>query len=124
LPGPGWRVTTDLQVYLREISRAALLTADDERELGWKIINDDCLASRERMVLANLRLVIAIAKNYVDRGLALVDLIDEGNIGLIRAVEDFDPAQGARFSTRASWWIKQAIERAIVNAPRPICAPA
>src|SRR5689334_10168816 len=85
---------SDLQLYLREINRTALLTADEEKELGWAIINDNCPKARERMIRANLRLVVAIAKNYNNRGLSLNDLIEEGNIGLMRAVEGFDPAQG------------------------------
>lgn len=117
-------VQTDLQLYLREINRTPLLTAEDERELGWRIINDNCPQARERMIRANLRLVVAIAKNYANRGLPLTDLIEEGNIGLMRAVEGFDPAQGARFSTYASWWIKQSIKRALIGATRPIHVPA
>ncbi|MBK7404997.1 MAG: sigma-70 family RNA polymerase sigma factor [Phycisphaerales bacterium] len=120
----GAGVQTDLQLYLREINKTPLLTAEDERELGWAIINDNCPAARERMIRANLRLVVAIAKNYSGRGLPLTDLIEEGNIGLLRAVEGFDPAQGARFSTYASWWIKQAIKRALINATQPIHIPA
>ncbi|HVL38401.1 MAG TPA: sigma-70 family RNA polymerase sigma factor, partial [Fimbriimonadaceae bacterium] len=117
-------VQSDLQLYLREINSVALLTAEEERELGWAIINDNCPKARERMIRANLRLVVAIAKNYANRGLPLTDLIEEGNIGLMRAVEGFDPAQGARFSTYASWWIKQAIKRALINATQPIHVPA
>lgn len=117
-------VQSDLQLYLREINVTPLLTAEEERELGWAIINDNCPAARERMIRANLRLVVAIAKNYGGRGLPLTDLIEEGNIGLMRAVEGFDPAQGARFSTYASWWIKQAIKRALINATQPIHVPA
>jgi len=115
---------SDLQLYLREINRFNLLTPEEERELGWAIINDNCEVSRERMIRSNLRLVVAIAKNYQNRGLVLSDLIEEGNIGLLRAVEGFDPAQGARFSTYASWWIKQAIKRALINASQPIHIPA
>lgn len=117
-------VHSDLQLYLREINRYALLTAEEEKELGWKIINDNCPISREKMVRSNLRLVVAIAKNYTNRGLTLSDLIEEGNIGLMRAVEGFDPAQGARFSTYASWWIKQGIKRALINASQPVHIPA
>ncbi|MFO0857838.1 MAG: sigma-70 family RNA polymerase sigma factor [Phycisphaerales bacterium] len=116
--------SSELQQYIREIARCPLLTAEDERELGWKIINENCPAARERMIRSNLRLVVAIAKNYNNRGLPLSDLIEEGNIGLMRAVEGFDPAQGARFSTYASWWIKQGIKRALVNANQPVHIPA
>ncbi len=115
---------SDLQLYLKQINEVPLLTAAEEKELGWRIINDNDQEAKERMVRANLRLVVSISKNYAHRGLPLADLIEEGNIGLIRAVEGFDPAQGARFSTYASWWIKQAIKRTLVNAVQPIHIPA
>src|SRR5262249_18938841 len=117
-------VQSDLQMYLREINKFPLLTAEQERELGWAIVNDNCPIARENMIRSNLRLVVAIGKNYANRGLPLTDLIEEGNIGLMRAVEGFDPSQGARFSTYASWWIKQAIKRALINATQPIHIPA
>ncbi len=115
---------SDLQLYLKQINEVPLLTAAEERMLGWRIINENCHEAKERMVQANLRLVVSISKNYVHRGLSLSDLIEEGNIGLIRAVEGFDPAQGTRFSTYASWWIKQAIKRTLINAVQPIHIPA
>lgn len=115
---------SDLQLYLKQINEVPLLTAPEEKELGWRIINDNDHEAKERMVRANLRLVVSISKNYAHRGLPLADLIEEGNIGLIRAVEGFDPAQGTRFSTYASWWIKQAIKRTLINAVQPIHIPA
>ncbi|MFO0895301.1 MAG: sigma-70 family RNA polymerase sigma factor [Phycisphaerales bacterium] len=115
---------SELQLYLREINEVPLLTPEEEKDLGWRIINDNDQDAKEQMIKANLRLVISISKNYAHRGLPLVDLIEEGNIGLIRAVEGFDPAQGARFSTYASWWIKQAIKRTLINAVQPIHIPA
>ncbi|MFK7883277.1 MAG: RNA polymerase sigma factor RpoD/SigA [Phycisphaerales bacterium] len=121
---PAGGVRSSIQVYLQDINRYPLLTAEEERELGWAIINDQCPEARQRMIRSNLRLVVSIAKNYNNRGLPLTDLIEEGNIGLMRAVEGFDPAQGARFSTYASWWIKQGIKRALINANQPIHIPA
>lgn len=115
---------SDLHVYMKQINNVSLLTPEQEKELGWRIINDDDQSAKEHMIKANLRLVIAISKNYSHRGLAMADLVEEGNIGLIRAVEGFDPAQGARFSTYASWWIKQAIKRTLINAVQPIHIPA
>lgn len=114
----------NIETYLREINEVPLLTPLQERELGWKIINDACPQSKDRMIRANLRLVVAIGKQFLYRGMPLGDLIEEGNIGLIRAVEGFDPAQGARFSTYAAWWIKQSIKRMLLNATQPIHVPA
>src|SRR5215212_2821800 len=117
-------VQSGLQLYLKQINEAPLLTADEEKELGRRIIRDNDPAARERMVRSNLRLVVNIAKHYVGRGLSLPDLIEEGNIGLLKAVEGFDPENGCRFSTYASWWIKQAIKRALINGVQPIHIPA
>ncbi len=114
---------TGMQLYLRQINDSPLLTAEDERELARRMEQGD-FAARERMVRSNLRLVVNIAKHYMHRGLSLQDLIEEGNIGLIRAVEGFDPDAGCRFSTYASWWIKQGIKRSLINAVQPIHIPA
>lgn len=112
-----------LETYLREINETALLTADEELELAAQIAEGDVMA-RDRMVRANLRLVVNIARGYTGKGLALQDLIEEGNLGLLRAVEGFDPTVGTRFSTYASYWIKQSIKRALINSAKTIRIPA
>ena len=120
---PSSSVQSPLETYLREINETALLTAADERELACKIGLGDVQA-RDRMVRANLRLVVNIARGYTGKGLNLQDLIEEGNLGLLRAVEGFDPAMGTRFSTYASYWIKQSIKRALINTGKTIRIPA
>ena len=111
-----------LNRYLREIGRIPLLTAEQEIELAAKIKAGN-VAARDRMILSNLRLVVTIAYDYVDLGLPLLDLISEGNIGLTRAVERFDPNKGAKLSTYAAWWIKQSIKRALANQSKTIRLP-
>jgi RNA polymerase primary sigma factor len=118
-----YRVTGDLQAYFRNINRGALLSAAEERELAEAIARGDTNA-RRRMIEANLRLVVKIARDYLGRGMLIDDLIGEGNLGLIRAAEDFDPAFGTRFSTYASYWIKQAIRHALINTTTTIRLPA
>jgi RNA polymerase primary sigma factor len=116
-------VQNPLETYLRDINATALLTADDEKRLARAIAQGDALA-RDHMVRANLRLVVNIARGYANRGLPLPDLIEEGNLGLLRAVEGFDPTMGTRFSTYASYWIKQSIKRALINSGKTIRIPA
>ncbi|GAA5192443.1 RNA polymerase sigma factor RpoS [Ferrimonas gelatinilytica] len=110
------------QLYLSEIGFSPLLTAEEEVYYARRA-QKDCAKSRNRMIESNLRLVVKIARRYNNRGLALLDLIEEGNLGLIRAVEKFDPERGFRFSTYATWWIRQTIERAIMNQTRTIRLP-
>jgi len=119
----GESLQTPLETYLREINETSLLTAKDEQDLAEKIGQGDVQA-RDRMVRANLRLVVNIARGYTGKGLSLQDLIEEGNLGLLRAVEGFDPAMGTRFSTYASYWIKQSIKRALINSAKTIRIPA
>jgi RNA polymerase primary sigma factor len=116
-------VQSPLETYLREINETALLTADEEKTLARRIAVGDTEA-RDQMVRANLRLVVNIARGYTGKGLALQDLIEEGNLGLLRAVEGFDPNMNTRFSTYASYWIKQSIKRALVNTAKTIRIPA
>jgi len=110
------------QLYLGEIGFSPLLSAEEEVYFSRRALKGD-EASRKRMIVSNLRLVVKIARRYNNRGLALLDLIEEGNLGLIRAVEKFDPERGFRFSTYATWWIRQTIERAIMNQTRTIRLP-
>ena len=110
------------QLYLGEIGFSPLLSAAEEVYFARRALKGD-EASRKRMIVSNLRLVVKIARRYNNRGLALLDLIEEGNLGLIRAVEKFDPERGFRFSTYATWWIRQTIERAIMNQTRTIRLP-
>lgn len=110
------------QLYLNEIGFSPLLTAQEEVFFARKALRGE-EAARKRMIESNLRLVVKISRRYVNRGLALLDLIEEGNLGLIRAVEKFDPERGFRFSTYATWWIRQTIERAIMNQTRTIRLP-
>ena len=116
-------VQTPLETYLREINETPLLSADEELELADRIADGDVRA-RDQMIRANLRLVVNISRGYTGKGLALQDLIEEGNLGLLRAVEGFDPTVGTRFSTYASYWIKQSIKRALINSAKTIRIPA
>ncbi|EOC9778032.1 RNA polymerase sigma factor RpoS [Shigella sonnei] len=120
--GATQRVLDATQLYLGEIGYSPLLTAEEEVYFARRALRGD-VASRRRMIESNLRLVVKIARRYGNRGLALLDLIEEGNLGLIRAVEKFDPERGFRFSTYATWWIRQTIERAIMNQTRTIRLP-
>lgn len=110
------------QTYLNEIGKNPLLTAKEEQELATRVRGGD-FDARQRMIECNLRLVVNIAKHYLNRGLELLDLVEEGNLGLIHALEKFEPERGFRFSTYATWWIRQNIERAIMNQSRTIRIP-
>ncbi|WP_346351606.1 RNA polymerase sigma factor RpoS [Oceanimonas sp. AH20CE76] len=122
LSAPVLRSLDVTQLYLGEIGYSPLLTAEEEVHYARRALRGD-LAARKRMIESNLRLVVKISRRYNNRGLALLDLIEEGNLGLIRAVEKFDPERGFRFSTYATWWIRQTIERAIMNQTRTIRLP-
>ncbi len=121
----GISIDDPVRMYLREIGRIKLLTADEEIELAKKILNggDAGAMAKRKLVQANLRLVVSIAKKYVGRGMLFLDLIQEGNLGLIRAAEKFDHERGYKFSTYATWWIRQAITRAIADQARTIRIP-
>lgn len=110
------------QLYLNEIGRKELLTKLEERALAFRVREGD-FGARQKMIERNLRLVVNIAKHYLNRGLTLLDLIEEGNLGLMHALEKFEPERGFRFSTYATWWIRQNIERAIMNQSRTIRLP-
>src|SRR5262252_3220428 len=120
---PGAPPEPPLTAYLREIRGTPLLRPEEEQELARRIEGGDG-AARDRMVRANLRLVVSIARGYAGRGLPMEDLVAEGNLGLLRAVKGFDPDRGTRFSTYASYWIKQSIQRALVNTAKTIRIPA
>ncbi|HPD45799.1 MAG TPA: sigma-70 family RNA polymerase sigma factor [Anaerohalosphaeraceae bacterium] len=112
-----------IREYLKEIDESPLLTWEEEKALAYRVIEDNDPEARERLVSSNLRLVVNIAKRFSGRGMTLGDLIEEGNLGLLRAVDTFDPEHGVRFSTYSSWWIKQSIKRAILANAQPIHIP-
>src|SRR5690606_37472166 len=116
-------VTDVTQLYLNDVGQHALLTPDEELAYARAARAGD-FAARQTMIERNLRLVVSIARHYMHRGVALPDLIEEGNLGLIHALEKFDPERGFRFTTYATWWIRQSIERAIMNQSRTIRLPA
>lgn len=122
LTAEGISIDDPVKVYLKEIGRVALLSSEEEVELAIRMANGDPYA-RKRLSEANLRLVVSIAKRYVGRGMQFLDLIQEGNLGLIKAVEKFDHTKGFKFSTYATWWIRQAITRAIADQARTIRIP-
>jgi RNA polymerase primary sigma factor len=115
--------TTGLSWYVDHIKDTPLLTAQEERDLARRVREDSDYAARQHMISANLRLVVRIAKRYYTPGMTLADLVAEGNLGLMRAVEEFNPDAGVRFSTYAAWWIKQAIQRALVNTGQTVRIP-
>ena len=119
---PGVKINDHVRMYLKEIGRVNLLSAQEEIELAKRIEQGDEVA-KSRLAEANLRLVVSIAKRYVGRGMLFLDLIQEGNMGLIKAVEKFDFSKGFKFSTYATWWIRQAITRAIADQARTIRIP-
>jgi RNA polymerase nonessential primary-like sigma factor len=128
LPEPAPGLSADFvndvtQIYLNEIGGHSLLKAEEELSLA-RAMKAGEFAARQKLIEHNLRLVVSIAKHYTNRGLALPDLIEEGNLGLIHALEKFDPERGFRFTTYATWWIRQAVERAIMNQSRTIRLPA
>jgi len=123
------RTHTIFDTYLKEIQRYALLTPDEEKALGRRIQNQDvdhidAAVARDEMIRANLRLVVSVAKRYANRGVALADLVEEGNIGLVHAVEKFDPEMDTRFSTYGTWWIKQAVRRSLMNSAKTVRIPS
>ena len=112
-----------IKEYLKEIDESPLLTWEDEKTLATAVLEENDPYARERLVRSNLRLVVNIAKKFSGRGLTLGDLIEEGNLGLLRSVDTFDPDHGVRFSTYAAWWIKQSIKRSILSNSQPIHIP-
>jgi RNA polymerase sigma factor (sigma-70 family) len=120
-----YTITFDITIkdYLKEIDDASLLTVEQEHSLGKLVVEENDPQARELLVRSNLRLVVNIAKRYVGRGMSLGDLIEEGNLGLIKAVDYFDPDYGTRFSTYAAWWIKQSIKRALLANVQPVHIP-
>ena len=122
-PSPGRKNKADtspLETYLREINATPLLNAEPEKQLAFRIPEGDS-AARDHMVRANLRLVVNIARSYTAKGLSLPDLIAEGNLGLLRAVEAYDPTMNTRFSTYAAYWIRQSMKRAVINMALRSC---
>jgi len=133
MPMPLIRQESGVEQYLKEIQDVRLLTALQEQQLARRMkkmnskvpaLAQDAREAREQFIKANLRLVVSVAKNYLNKGLAFLDLIEEGNLGLLRAVQRFDPARKCRFSTYATWWIRQAIRRALVNTSKTVRVPS